>query len=163
METRNDLAKLFTGIGVEIGVERGHFAKVICQYADRLYAIDPWKAYQGYREHVSQERQDGFYEETKERLKGLSCEVVRKFSTDAAKDFEDGSLDFVYIDANHTYESVMIDMITWLPKLRQGGIMAGHDYSLFDVAEAVSGYVSFLDKELKIWRGDKSPSWSFIK
>jgi hypothetical protein len=54
---------------------------------------------------------------------------IRKPSLEAVKDFEDGSLDFVYIDAAHEYEDVKADIIAWLPKLKPTGMIAGHDYN----------------------------------
>lgn len=51
-------------------------------------------------------------------------------SFDRAKDFEDESIDFCFIDANHTYEFVKRDIAAYLPKMKKGGIMAGHDYNL---------------------------------
>ena len=39
------------------------------------------------------------------------------------------SLDFVFVDADHKYESVKNDILRWLPKLREGGVMLGHDYN----------------------------------
>ncbi len=166
METRNDLAKLFKGVGVELGVERGHFSKVICGYADKLYAIDAWQTYSKYREHVTQEKLDAFYEETKERLKSFNCEIIRKFGSEAVKDFEDESLDFVYLDANHNYESIKEDIELWKPKVRYGGILAGHDYVHIPRREGIYGVIKAVDELLpdrKIWAGDKSPSWSWIK
>lgn len=52
---------------------------------------------------------------------------VKKTSEEAAKDFEDGSLDAVYIDAEHDEESVKKDIQTWLPKVKKGGYLSGHD------------------------------------
>ena len=49
-------------------------------------------------------------------------------TTDAAKQVDDGSLDMVFIDAGHDYDSVREDIANWLPKVRPGGIVAGHDY-----------------------------------
>jgi len=46
----------------------------------------------------------------------------------APKHYEDESLDFVYIDADHTYEIVKKDIESWYPKVKIGGILAGHDY-----------------------------------
>jgi len=163
---RNELAKLFTGVGVEIGVERGHFAKVIGEYSSKLYLVDPWKAYKGYREHVSQDKLDGFFEETKERLKNLNVEIIRKFSLEAVNDFEDESLDFVYIDSNHSYENVKADIEAWRKKVKKGGIVAGHDYKRFKGQAHMYGVVEAVNElkdEVTIWRGDKSPSWNFIK
>ncbi len=51
-------------------------------------------------------------------------------SFDRAKDFEDGSIDFLFIDANHTYEYVSRDIAAYLPKMKKGGIIAGHDYNM---------------------------------
>lgn len=50
-------------------------------------------------------------------------------SFDRAKDFEDGTIDFVFIDANHTYEFVSKDIAAYLPKMKKGSIMSGHDYN----------------------------------
>jgi predicted O-methyltransferase YrrM len=47
---------------------------------------------------------------------------------EASSRFENGSVDFVFIDADHNYESVKKDILSWLPKMREGGIMSGHDY-----------------------------------
>lgn len=55
---------------------------------------------------------------------------VRKTSLEASQDFLDGSLDAVYIDAEHDEESVRADIRAWLPKVKKGGIFAGHDFSL---------------------------------
>lgn len=117
-------------VGAEIGTERGIFAKRICvsNPGVKLYCIDPWTAYKGYREHVSQSKLDDFYAEAATRLAPYDCELVRKFSVDAAKDFADESLDFVYIDSNHRLLDVVQDLYTWVPKVRKDGIVAGHDF-----------------------------------
>ena len=172
-KTREDLAKRFKGVGVEVGVERGVFSRTIWQKGKirKLYAIDCWKTFNGYREHVSQERLDGFYRITKKLLKPYNAELVRKFSLDAVDDFIDESLDFVYIDASHKYEDVLKDLEVWSKKVKKGGIVAGHDYvdqkkrsNHYSVVLAVNDFVKKhnIDK-LTIYAKDPSPSWCYIK
>lgn len=65
------------------------------------------------------------------RTKGVKNIIkIRKTSVEAAKDFEDGSLDAVYIDAEHDEESIREDIRVWRPKLKPGGILSGHDFIL---------------------------------
>ena len=63
---------------------------------------------------------------------------IRTDSLSACKLYDDNSLDFVFIDAAHDYESVKADVISWLPKIKLGGILSGHDYQIEDVSRAVN-------------------------
>ena len=58
-----------------------------------------------------------------------SLDILRGCSPDMARTFKDGSLDLVWIDADHSYEAVKLDIASWLPKVKAGGIIAGHDYT----------------------------------
>jgi len=64
--------------------------------------------------------------------------AYRMTSLEASRLHEDGTVDFVFIDADHGYEAVKTDIVSWLPKLREGAIMAGHDYGHPPVTRAVS-------------------------
>lgn len=147
------LTKLFHDfgftVGAEIGTERALFAKRICSRNPgvKLYCIDPWRAYKGYREYVNQERLDEFYGIAQARLAQFDAQLVRKFSVEASRDFKDGSLDFIYIDGNHSLLHVIQDLWYWVPKVRRGGIVSGHDYVqrlnpsyAMHVVEAVNAY-----------------------
>ena len=53
---------------------------------------------------------------------------IKGTSWEMANNFEDESVDFVFIDAGHEYDSVVKDITSWLPKIKKGGIISGHDY-----------------------------------
>ena len=53
---------------------------------------------------------------------------IRSMSVDAAKTYQDDSLDFVFIDGDHSYNGCKEDILAWLPKMKDGSIFAGHDY-----------------------------------
>jgi hypothetical protein len=76
------------------------------------------------------EGQDALYLEFMRNIAPVSHIVrpVRAHSHLASSLYEDGSLDFVFLDADHSYEAVMRDIASWLPKVRAGGVLAGHDY-----------------------------------
>lgn len=137
---RNNMAELFAELnftkGVELGVDRGEYSEVLCRANPKLhlYSIDPWSegAYEPGKAGVN-ERQPYFdtcYEETVKRLSPYNSTIIRKTSLDALNDFEDGSLDFVYIDANHDFPNFIFDLHHWLKKVKIGGIMSGHDYQI---------------------------------
>jgi predicted O-methyltransferase YrrM len=54
--------------------------------------------------------------------------VIIGDSADTAKYFDDKSVDFVFIDASHKYKDVKKDILAWIPKIKDGGVLAGHDY-----------------------------------
>jgi GR25 family glycosyltransferase involved in LPS biosynthesis len=78
-------------------------------------------------------------------------------SLDAVSRFDDHSLDFVFIDASHEYEDVKADIIAWLPKIKPGGILAGHDYYIGDfdyypgVKQAVNEEFSEFEAKYNCW------------
>jgi len=95
----------------------------------RLLCVDAWEPYRsGKTGKMIFRRAVGAYDVARDRLAMYGCALVKKHSVEAARDIPDGSLDFVYIDANHWYEYVVADLAAWVPKVRSGGIVAGHDY-----------------------------------
>lgn len=160
-------------VGAEIGVEQGIYSDNLCKLIPglKLYSIDAWTAYSGYRDHVSQEKLDRFYASAIERLAPYNCDVIKSFSVPASEKFKNGSLDFVYIDGNHDFVNVTQDIHYWSPKVRKGGIVAGHDFKRdkgrnwqCHVKDAVQGWTYAY--EIAPWfviRGDKSPSWFWVK
>ena len=64
-------------------------------------------------------------------------DMLRMDSAESAATFEDGSLHFVYIDTTHLYKDCYFDIEAYLPKMKPGGVIAGHDYSWGGVEQAV--------------------------
>jgi predicted O-methyltransferase YrrM len=178
----HDLPALFKEmglkIGVEIGVYKGKYSKWLLHGVPglKLYLVDPWKAYDEYVEQHDEEGQkvlDECYAEAQVRLKDRNVEFIRKTSMEAVKDFEDESLDFVFIDGNHSFEYVIEDIAQWSKKVRKGGIVSGHDYwnsvdrgaepKLCQVKDAVDAWTKTNNISWYIARKDKSPSWFWIK
>lgn len=157
-------------VGAEIGVEQGVYTEQLSAFGGKLYAIDAWKAYKGYRDHVSQSKLDNFYEITKGRVKNLDVEIIKGYSMDVVKQFADGSLDFVYIDGNHDFKNVAMDLCEWYKKVRVGGIVSGHDWvrkkgsDSFAVKDVVPAFMYHKGIDnLTLLQGDHSPSWYFTK
>jgi Methyltransferase domain len=115
--------------GVEIGVSRGHSALALLEHkVGFLWLVDPWCDHEGYLEGEGQNWSEVFLEAMK-RLAHIPCRysVIRTWSAEAAQWIPD-NLDFVWIDGNHRYEWVKSDMELYWPKLKEGGILCGHDY-----------------------------------
>ena len=120
----------------EIGVLQGDHARLMLDALNinKLHLIDSFVITWDYED---QEFQDNNLNFVLKRFKGLeNVEVFHRDSIRASKSFQDASLDFVYIDANHLYEFVKADIDAWLPKVKKGGIIGGHDYD-FQVAASV--------------------------
>ena len=69
---------------------------------------------------------------------------IRKSSELASADYEDGSLDFVFVDGDHTEEGVTKDLNNWYPKLKPNGVMAGDDFTIPEIINPVTDF--FKDK-----------------
>lgn len=82
---------------------------------------------------------------------------IRKSSLEASKDFDDRSLDAVYIDAEHDYESVRLDIELWNKKVKHGGILCGHDWTLPHMEPLLREFGLINDLELY-----SDTSWSVV-
>ena len=114
----------------EIGSAYGESATVWleCNPALRLYCVDPWTCGSGggVNERYGELAFKEFMEQHGSRG---NVTVIRAMSVAAADLFEPGELDAVYIDAVHRYTYVRDDIAAWLPKLKPGGYIGGHDYA----------------------------------
>ncbi len=145
--TRNMFGQIFQElgfrVGAEIGVRAGEFSETLVKAQPDLikhYAIDPWHPYS----RTSQPRQDRYLRFAHFRLDPFPCaEFMQMTSMDAVKLFPDQSLDYVYIDGLHDFDNVMMDIIHWVPKIKIGGIVSGHDFKFAfsdGIIQAVEAY-----------------------
>jgi hypothetical protein len=104
-------------IGAEVGVNRANFSRRILKIVRpaKLYLIDPYIG------------KDELYSEVSKKLPaGLS--IIRKNSEEALKAFQDDSLDWIYLDGDHTYEAVKKDLELSWDKVKIGGLITGDNY-----------------------------------
>lgn len=138
---RTDLIKYVAesypnGYGVEVGVQEGVFSKTILENWDceTLYLVDPWEEHEEYKNDVGAVSQTEHNKNLEATLANVQdhkdrAEIIRDYSVNASEEFEDDSLDFVYLDARHDKEGIREDIEVWWPKMAKGGILAGHDYT----------------------------------
>jgi len=121
--------------GVEIGVAYGSMSIALCEKTktSKLFAIDPYIPYDA-EDTMSRtmEAQEQVYQFTKKRLSrrfAERIELIRDYSTSAVSRFSDGMFDFVFIDGCHQYDAVFKDVRAWWPKIKDGGLLCGHDFN----------------------------------
>jgi len=134
--------------GAEIGVFGGALSRLLLRRDGLfLYMVDSWLPAEeqpehyartkDYHAHLPIELQRHYYftamvntEFAEDRRR-----VLRMDSVEASRQVANGSLDFVFIDANHTYQGCTADIEAWLPKVKVGGLLCGHDYKNTDFPE----------------------------
>ena len=164
-----------TGKGVEVGVCLGEYSEMILSYSKltTLYLVDPWREFNrdAYFDtaNVNQEEQDKRYEFVIEKFQryGKRVKILRNTSSEAHPLFNMEELDFIYIDANHSYEECKRDLEMWWPKLKARGVFAGHDYIdnltwNWRVKKAVDEFINKEKQKLFITNGE-FPTWYLIK
>ncbi len=125
--------------GVEVGVFAGDTSKELLARENlHLTMVDSWEgngaAYVGdtgdYHANLQQYEQERLYLATQEAVKfaGTRAHILRVRSIEAASIVADGFFDFVFIDADHSYEGCKSDIEAWLPKVKRHGFIGGHDY-----------------------------------
>jgi predicted O-methyltransferase YrrM len=188
---RDGLYQLFNRlgykVGCEVGIEKGKNAQQMFESISglKLYGVDPYKqhpqcsyVYVAEARHWDQKYLNECMSQVMNRMKNKDFELIKEFSEDAARGFPDGSLDFVYIDGDHSYDMVMLDIILWGRKVRKGGIISGHDYYYekdtkgrrAKVTQAINDYtkthnIKFFvtNEDHYVMKGDTYPSWLWVK
>jgi predicted O-methyltransferase YrrM len=165
------LAELEFNHGVEVGVAEGNFSEYMLNTIPDLHLIgvDPWTRYSedSCSMLVGKDDAEKRYREAKERYNRYSnAYICRETSMEAVRDFEEESLDFVYIDGNHEFDYVMQDLIEWSKRVRIGGIIAGHDYYRFrraGVIDAVDIYTRMHRVQEWYITDERTPTYFWVK
>jgi len=145
----NGLIKLIQCVGelndktiCEIGCFIGVSTETFLQFnPKKLYAIDTWGINKSYKEcnwipgGVDFNSVESEFREMAKNYTNI--EIIKDYSHAASKSFQDKYLDLVYIDGEHTYDAVKQDIKNWLPKIKSGGFISGHDINQTGVSRAV--------------------------
>lgn len=120
--------------GVEVGVAFGGHSHALLNQVPglSLIGVDAYRHRDGYDDpmNLPQVEFDALCAMTLDRLSpfGDRFRLIREDSVDAAKQIDDRSLDFVYLDADHSEAGLLRDLAAWFPKVREGGWITGHDW-----------------------------------
>jgi len=152
----------------EIGVYKGstmrHILKT-CRNIEEYWAVDPWKRFSighGKMHRFSQDIWDSMYKRVcLDMYYFKSLKVLRLSSKEAASLFPKSYFDLVFIDADHSYESVIQDINLWLPLTKKTRFLTGHDYVIPEnkarhpgVAKAVNeifGEENIIKEDAAVW------------
>jgi cephalosporin hydroxylase len=127
--------------GVEIGVFKGEFSRNILErWNGTLYLVDPWRELsdEEYLDSSNHKNHQDAFAQTMEAIKGFESRafMLRGLGEEMVHLFKDNSLDYIYIDGNHDYNHVKQDLELWWPKLKAGGLLAGHDFLILEWEDA---------------------------
>ena len=154
------------GQGAEVGVfEAQTSTHLLRSFPElKLVCVDPWLDYSKYEVSRTQQAMSEAEERARQRLMLYESRVtiIKDQSVNAAKNIPDESLDFVFIDALHTYDAVLEDLKAWYPKVRPDGLISGHDYSWDGVQQALEDFISPLNKSA-FHTPPTSDVWFFVK
>jgi hypothetical protein len=180
ISSRDDLIKILkpNGNGIEIGVRDGLYSSFILNNCPnlKLYLLDCWDEQDPkiYNDLYCDNRTHA--ENLKKTIINIfpyfqRTRIIKGYSEEFANSFEDNYFDFIYIDANHSYEAAKFDINKWYQKLKKGGLFAGHDYldiykdkeQIFGVKQAVDEFAK--ENNLKIYHTKEKiwKSWFTFK
>ena len=181
LNNRNQLADLLnelklTGHAAFVGVAEAQFEfYFLDRWPGKATFIDPWQildapGFSGHGEDTNAGQEARYQRILRQSQKyGGRCKLLRMTSEQAASKFEDGSLDFCYVDADHTVEAARNDLSLWLPKVKRGGLVSGHDYlqgnfngQVYGVKTAVDELAKHLGVTVNV-TPETWPTWYFLK
>ena len=160
-----------TLVGLEIGVASGwtmnHFLQNLSNL--KLIGIDPYIGYMDGSREITQEMLDAQYLAAQDNISDFAPrgKILRGYSQDFVNSFEDGSLDYIFIDGDHSYEGALRDCELFFPKIKNGGIFAGHDWSFDGVQKAVNEFkdrngspnIRIVEVDVWYWIKNENVNW----
>ena len=160
-----------TLVGLEIGVASGwtmnHFLQNLSNL--KLIGIDPYIGYMDGSREITQEMLDAQYLAAQDNISDFAPrgKILRGYSQDFVNSFEDESLDYIFIDGDHSYEGALRDCELFFPKIKNGGIFAGHDWSLEGVKRAVNEFkdrngspnIRIVTEDVWYWIKNENVNW----
>lgn len=169
---RKELLKVLPkqGVVAELGVDEGNFSDMILSVCNpsKLVLVDFWGS-----ERYNQNKRKNVEEKFNSQIKSGKVQIEIGLSTDVGDRFEDNYFDWIYIDTDHSYQTTIKELEIWEPKVKENGIIAGHDYIIgnwdgmvrYGVIEAVYEFCSKYNWEILFltMEHDNHPSFAIRK
>jgi len=111
---------------VELGSFAGVSTDLFARYAKTVHAVDLWTTYPERGEEATMQKSEDMFDLVVKDHSNIN--KIKGSSLDVHADFENESVDFVYIDSLHTYQHVKQEISNWLPKIKKTGYIGGHDF-----------------------------------
>jgi hypothetical protein len=141
------------GVVAELGVDEGSFSESILRICTprKLHLVDAWET-----KRYSEQKMHSVERKFSREIGDSTVAVHRGFSTDLADEFGDGYFDWIYIDTDHSFKTTRAELEAYRTKVKEGGIIGGHDYApgnwdamvRYGVIEAVYDFCVTQDWEL---------------
>jgi hypothetical protein len=157
----------------ELGIFKGEFSKIILEKVSpsELFLVDlfPEEICSGDKDgnNIVWVNLEQMYDQIVEEFKQFQhIKVIKSYTSDFLNSLEDEYLDAVYIDADHSYEGVKLDLNLSLKKVKKGGIIMGHDYTYDKFPGVVNAVNQFCEKnnlKIDILTEDGCPTYLIYK
>jgi hypothetical protein len=153
-------------VGCEIGVCHGFTTKLFLESVPnikKIYAVDSYPSFVDWDgTRITEERQAETKKRCANRLSEFKDKVsfVYDSSSNFSKQILDDELDFIFVDGDHSYEATLDDITNYWPKVKKGGVFAGHDINLQTVDRAVKTFFSGMDVKINVVENN---AWFLIK
>jgi hypothetical protein len=132
-------------VGLELGVARAETAYYLLENCPNImmyFCVDPWLPYMDWNGMITNQLISDMKMAALANLSHFPdrTQVIEENSADAEKGVPDDSLDFIFIDGDHSYDAALFDMRTYWPKVKKGGLFAGHDAGMATVDNALATF-----------------------